>query len=102
MVVYELAYEMYARGFEFLHPQIGDSKAIKFTKKEGKVLLPLVALEGVGENAAKAINNEFQKKEFCSIEDMRTRCKLNKNAVEALTASNAVGALPVSNQLSLF
>lgn len=102
IIVFELAYEMYSRGFEFLPPEIGKSEATKFTKENGKVLLPLVALEGIGENAAKSIESEYRRKEFCSVEDMRIRCKLNKNAVEALVENNAVGELPFSNQISLF
>ncbi len=102
VVVYELAYEMYARGFEFMPPDIDISEAMRFTKRDGKVLLPLGALEGVGENAAKAIKEELNKREFCSVEDMRIRCKLNKNAIEALMESNAAGGLPTTNQISMF
>ena len=52
-VPYELAYEMYARGYEFEAPTLEHSRAMKFIVKNGRVQVPLCALDGVGESAAK-------------------------------------------------
>lgn len=46
--ILEVAYEMYARGYEFTPARLGKSDAVKFDVDDGKVLLPFVAIEGVG------------------------------------------------------
>ena len=100
--VLEVAYEMYARGYEFASPEIGKSHATRFLAVDGKVLLPFVALAGVGESAAKAIVSEYEKGPFLSIDDLRNRAKVNKTAVEALLKHGVLSEMPESNQLSLF
>ncbi len=102
LTVLEVAYEMYARGYEFYPVKIGRSHETRFFSDEGKVRLPFVALAGVGENAAKAIAFEYTKKPFLSVDDLRNRAKLNKTAVEALINQGVLSDLPESDQLSLF
>lgn len=102
VTVLEVAYEMYARGYEFAPAEIGKSHATRFLSVDGKVLLPFVALTGVGENAAKAIVTEYEKKPFISVDDMRNRAKVNKTAVEALMNHGVLAEIPESDQLSLF
>ena len=102
VTVLEVAYEMYARGYEFIPAEIGKSDATKFKAVDGKVLLPFIALNGVGESAAKAIAAEYEKKPFLSIDDMRNRAKVNKTAVEALVNHGVLSEIPESDQLSLF
>lgn len=102
VTVLEVAYEMYARGYEFSPAEIGKSHATRFLSAEGKVLLPFVALAGVGENAAKAIVSEFEKKPFRSIDDIRNRAKVNKTAIEALMNHGVLSEIPESDQLSFF
>ncbi len=102
VTVLEVAYEMYARGHDFTSAEIGKSHATRFLAVDGKVLIPFVALAGVGESAAKAIVLEFEKKPFRSIDDMRTRAKVNKTAIEALTNHGVLAEIPESDQISLF
>ncbi|MBR0596764.1 PolC-type DNA polymerase III [Sinanaerobacter chloroacetimidivorans] len=102
VTVLEVAYEMYARGYEFLPAEIGKSDATKFQSIDGKVLIPFVALSGVGESAAKSIVTEFEKKPFISVDDMRNRAKVNKTAIEALTNHGVLSGIPESDQLCLF
>ena len=102
VTVLEVAYEMYARGYEFYPAEIGKSHATRFQVLDGKVLLPFVALAGVGENAAKAIVAEFEKKPFLSVDDMKNRAKVNKTAVEALLNHGVLSEIPESDQISLF
>ena len=63
IIVLEVAYEMYARGYEFMDMKLGISHATKFDVVDGKVLLPFMALSGMGETAAKsfkpALRNPF-------------------------------------------
>ncbi|MCL1982004.1 MAG: PolC-type DNA polymerase III, partial [Clostridiales bacterium] len=100
--VFEVAYEMYARGYEFLPARIERSFASKFTVLGGKVLMPLLVLAGLGETAAKAIAEEQAKRPFCTIDDLRERARVNKTAIEALRNHGALEGLPESDQLSFF
>lgn len=102
VIVLEVAYEMYSRGYEFMEAQLGISHATKFYAKDGKVLLPFVALGGVGENAAKAIVEEYEIQPFETIEEIRERAKANKTAIEALRNHGVLKGLPESDQLCLF
>ncbi|MCL1808684.1 MAG: PolC-type DNA polymerase III [Clostridiales bacterium] len=100
--VFEAAYEMYSRGHEFLPARIESSFASKFTVMDGKVLMPLLVLSGLGETAAKAIAEEHEKRPFNTIDDLRERAKVNKTAIEALRKHGALDGLPESDQLSFF
>ena len=102
IIVLEVAYEMYARGYEFAPAQLGISHATKFFAHDGKVLLPFVALSGVGENAAKALVAEYEKAPYETIEEMVERAGVNKTAVEALRNHGVLEGLPESDQLSFF
>lgn len=102
LTVLEVAYEMSCRGFEFTQVDIYESKSRKFIIKDGKILPPFLALQGVGENAAESIERERQNSEFSSIDNMKNRAKLNKTAIEALVNHGILRNLPESDQLSLF
>ncbi|MDO4860877.1 MAG: PolC-type DNA polymerase III, partial [Bacillota bacterium] len=102
IVPFELAYEMYCRGFEFSPPALDDSKAVHFTVKDGKVQVPLCALSGVGESAGRAIETEFAKKKFSTVEELQTRAGVNKTAIEALRENGLLDDLPESDQISMF
>ena len=75
---------------------------MKFWSDEGKVLLPFVALDGVGDTAAKAFADAYEEKPFGTIEEAVHRSKLNKTAVEALRTHGVFEGLPETDQLSLF
>ena len=102
ILVLEVAYEMYSRGYEFAPARLGKSKATKFWNDNGKVLLPFVALEGVGETAAVAFADAYDEKPFDTIEEAVNRAKLNKTAVDALKKHGVFQGLPETDQLSLF
>ncbi len=102
LIVFELAYEMYARGFSFKSAKIGFSDARYFKVDEGQLLLPIMALPGVGENAALAIDQEFNKGLFLSVDDLKSRTKINKTAILALKNHGTLSDLPESDQLTLW
>ena len=101
-LVYEVAYEMYARGYEFLPARLGASKATKFSVEDGKVRLPFRALEGMGETAAESLTREFEKCIFTSVEDISLRTQVNSTNMETLREHGVLEGLPESDQLSLF
>ena len=100
--ILEVAYEMYARGYEFTPARLGKSDAVKFDVDDGKVLLPFVAIEGVGETAARAFAEEYAAKPFDTIEEAIKRAKLNKTATEGLRGHGVFAGLPETDQLSMF
>jgi DNA polymerase-3 subunit alpha (Gram-positive type) len=95
----EVGNEMFARGFSFNDINIYESHCSDFMLKEGKLLPPLQALSGVGENAARSIQEEASKGEFISIEDLRVRSKVTKTVIEALESQGCLKSLPQTNQL---
>lgn len=98
--VLEVAAEMYARGFECLPCSLYESDAEQFKISGTKLLPPFRALQGVGENAAKAIVESRHAGEFISINDLRTRSKANRSVVDALVVHGCMRGLPEDNQLS--
>ena len=66
------------------------------------ILPPMIALQGVGENAAINIQNERENGEFISKEDLRKRTKISKTVVETLSNHGSLNNMSEKNQLSLF
>jgi DNA polymerase III subunit alpha, Gram-positive type len=97
----EVAYEMYSRGFQFESPKLGESKAVQFSPKDGKIQVPLCALDGVGENAGRAIEDAYCQSPFATVDDLRERTRVNKTAIEALRNCGALDGIQESDQMSL-
>ena len=102
LIVYELAYEMYARGLSFRAPQLGVSKASQFWVEDGDVILPFSALENVGENAAKSLVQAYAERPFSTVEEISLRARINKAAIESLRKMHVLDGLAETDQLSFF
>ena len=102
ITVYEIVYEMLSRGYEFEPPTLAGSPSLRFSVENGKVVVPLCALDGVGESVGKIIEEEKAVRPFSTIEDLQERGKVNKSAIETLRRFGALDGLPESDQLSLF
>ncbi len=102
VIVLEVAYEMYSRGFEFKDMTLGESEATKFKISDGKVLLPFMALSGMGETAAKSFVDEYNIKPYDTIEEIMKRAKVNKSTIDTLRAKGVLKGLPETDQLSFF
>ncbi len=103
LTVLEVALEMYARGIKIIPVDIYKSDAKNFQVIGEKTLLPpMIALQGVGENAAINIQNERDNGEFISKEDLRKRTKISKTVIETLTNHGSLENMSDKNQLSLF
>ena len=96
--------EMCCRGFYFKNIDIELSEAQDFviTEDQKGLIIPFSALDGLGENVAKAIIKARSKAPFISCEDLCTRGKVNQSALEKLRELGCLDSLPESNQLSLF
>ncbi|MCY6372513.1 PolC-type DNA polymerase III [Clostridium ganghwense] len=102
LTILELSYEMYKRDIKFLKVDVYKSHATKFSIEGNYIRPPLSALAGVGANAAKSITKVREEGEFISKEDLRTRAKVSKTVIEALSEHGCLKGLPETNQLSLF
>ena len=103
LTVLEVAYEMYARGIKILPVDIYESDAKEFkVVGEKQILPPMIALQGVGENAAIHIQQERGNGEFISKEDLQKRTKISKTVIETLTIHGSLDNMSEKNQLSLF
>ncbi|MGM0378514.1 MAG: PolC-type DNA polymerase III [Bacillota bacterium] len=100
--ILEIVLEYYARGLEFKNVDVYESHYKKFLIKDDKILPPLQALDGVGENAAKSVYNERENGEFISIQDLTDRTKLTKTSIEALKNQGSLGNMSELNQISMF
>ena len=81
---------------------LGESEAVRFGISDGKVLLPFVTLDGMGETAARSFVEEYEKKPYETIEEIMKRAKINKSSIEALKARGVLKGLPETDQLSFF
>ena len=103
LITLEVVYEFYLRGFEFAPINIYKSHATKFLIEDGKILLPFVAVPGLGESAAWDLMNGREGKTFISVEEVAAACpKVSKTHLEMLKEIGAFGELPDTSQLSLF
>ena len=102
LTVLEVAYELYARGFQFEPARLGESEAKRFRVKDGKVQLPFVVLSGLGENAATALAEEYEKAAYETVEEIKQRAKITKVGIETLKVHGVLANMPETDQLSLF
>lgn len=100
--VLEVILEAMCREIEFLPVNLYESNVKKVLIKEGKLLAPLVSLQGVGESAAQNIVLARKEKKFSSIEDLRERSRISKTVIEILNEHGCLINLPSTNQLALF
>ncbi|NLY21549.1 MAG: PolC-type DNA polymerase III [Tissierellia bacterium] len=100
--IWEVALEMYSRGYEFTDIDLYNSDAKMFKIVDNKILPPLRALTGLGESVANNIVEERENGPFISIEDFAKRTKASKTVVELLKENECFFDLPDTNQLSFF
>ena len=94
--------EMLARGIKVLPIDIYKSDAKKFLIEDGKIRLPFLSVDGIGEAAAESLAQGAKQGEYMSIEDIAFRTKVSKSVLDNLKALGCLGDLPESAQLSLF
>lgn len=102
-VVLQIVIEMLARGIEFLPVDIYKSDSRIYRIEDGKIRLPFGSIDGIGENAAKAIAKARDEGgEFMSYDDLMARAGVGRSVVEALKEAGALGDMQEQNQISLF
>ncbi|MDD7305813.1 MAG: PolC-type DNA polymerase III [Peptoniphilaceae bacterium] len=98
----EVAEEMEARDIHLEKADLYASHPTKFLVKDKNVLPPLAAVDDVSEAMAIDIGKEREKGEFISLEDLKARTCLNKNALASLKRLGIVDGIQEENQMSLF
>lgn len=102
MAICEIIVEMYARGYELLPIDVYTSDGFKFTIEDGKIRIPLIALNGLGGAVIENLIKEREESKFLSYEDLKRRTKISQTIIEKLKSINAVDSLSETNQISLF
>ena len=95
--------EMIERGFYFTNISITESDALMFkvTPDKKGLIPPFIALDGMGDVAAKKIVEERNKGAFISIEDLQMRGKVSQTLIDKLRGLGALDDMSESSQLSL-
>ncbi len=102
IIILRIVLEMFARGFSFLPIEIGKSEAMAFVPENGKIRLPLCALNGLGESVAEKIVEVVKSGEATTIEEIRVKAQVNKSIMDLLYKNNCFGNIPESDQITLF
>ena len=94
--------EMFERGLEVLPLHLTKSHATKYLVEDGKMRLPFVALDGVGEKAAVSLYEAAQSGNFLSKQEFQTEAGVSKTVVQKLIDMGVLDNLPDTNQMTLF
>ena len=100
--IYEIALEMYARGFGFKCVDLEKSEASKYVIDGNCLIPPFTAIDGLGIAAAESVVKARKEKPFVSKEDLMQRTQLNKTVLDFLNELGVTDKLKDNNQLSLF
>ena len=101
----EVALEMTLRGYRFSQLNINSSPAVEFLpdpNDDKQLMIPFVAMDGLGGNVAQSIVKAREENPFLSLEDVQARTGLNSTLLNQMKKLNAVDGLSDTNQISLF
>ena len=102
LFLYEILIEMHYRKIELEKIDIYKSEAKLFTIQDGKIRMPLIAVDGLGESVAEKVVAERKESSFLSIEDLVKRTKLNRTVVDLMKEYECLKDLSATNQQTLF
>ncbi|WP_026766733.1 PolC-type DNA polymerase III [Selenomonas ruminantium] len=102
LIVLQLAWEMYLRGYDCENVDIYTSDAEKFIIHEKSLLPPLASLGGMGTKASQSIVEARKDGIFTSIEDLRRRTGISKTNIEILRDHGCLDGMGESDQIALF
>lgn len=102
LIVLQLAWEMYLRGFSVEQVSLYESDADRFILRDKSLLPPFSAIGGFGLVAAKNLVASRANGEFTSVSDIKRRSGISKTCVEKLREFGALEGLPETDQMELF
>lgn len=100
--VLEILIEMSYRGIELAPVNILKSSANYFKIDNGKILIPFVGVDQLGEVVAKNIVAARSERPFSSQEDLVKRAGVNNSVMETLRKYNVINNLSLTDQQTLF
>ncbi len=103
--VFEIAMEMYDRGYHFNNISLDKSAASVFINDPNDqfgILPPFTSVDGLGTAVADTVIEARNKGAFLSKEDVINRTKLNNSQIDFLTKLGVFSHLSEENQMSLF
>ena len=99
----QIVNEILQRGFAFLPVRIGQSRAKVYVVEDGKIRLPFLALKGLGESVAAALEEATNNgQQYLSADELQTATGASSSVMDLLSDIGALGDLPKSNQVSFF
>ena len=102
LIVLQLAWEMFLRGYTCEYVDLYRSAADKFIIDGDALLPPFSSLSGMGIKAAESIVAAREDGEFTSIENLRARTGISKTNIEILRQHGCLDGMEESDQLALF
>ena len=103
--VFEIALEMFDRGYHFNNISLEKSDASRFTldpDDDKGILPPFTSIDGLGDSVGVSVVEARKDKPFLSKEDVIKRTKLNNTQIDFLTRIGVFENMSEENQLSLF
>ncbi len=103
--VFEIAMEMYDRGYHFNNISLEKSDARNFIVDQDDkygILPPFTSIDGLGGSVGDSVIEARQQNLFLSKEDVIKRTKLNNTQIDLLTKLGVFENMSEENQLSLF
>ncbi len=94
--------EAVRRGVSFLPVDLHRSDAVKYRIEDGKIRLPFTSLKGLGEAAARNLQNAGEQGSYISIDEVQTRSGVSKAVIEILENAGVFETLPRSSQMNFF
>ena len=102
VTVLEVVNEMMERNIDFLPIDLYKSDATKFLVEDDGIRPPLSAIPAFGTVNAKNVVNARTAGKFSSKENLVSRAKIGKSALELLDKAGCLEGMPNSSQVSLF
>ncbi len=98
-----VVYEAMLRGVEFLPVDLYRSHWYKFIMEDGKIRLPFSAIAGLGEAAARSMQEAADPNDpYISCDDLQSRTGITKAVMQSLHELGVVDGLPETSQMSFF
>ncbi len=98
-----VVYEAMLRGVEFLPVDLYKSHWYKFIMEDGKIRLPFSAIAGLGEAAAKSLQEQANPADpYISCDDLQNRTGITSAVLKSLQDLDVTAGLPDTSQMSFF
>ena len=96
-------YEAMLRGVEFLPVDLYKSHSYKFTMEDGKIRMPFSAIAGLGDAAAKNLQEAANPADpYISCDDLQNRTGITKAVVQSMRDLGVLDGLPETSQMTFF